>query len=459
MISSNIANSLGFGSGIDTAALVNDLASASRAPKIQRIEALQSRNQAQISAVAQARSDLESFASSLSDVVSGGSLRSQPVVSNESALAATAKPGVRLGTLASEIEITQLARAQTIYSAVVASSSDPVGQGAMTLSVGGTDYSFGIDGSNDSMDGLTQAINATNSGVRASILSDSTGARLVLKGGSGSTNGFTLTADPGADPALTAFTYTGSGGPMTLGQTAQDAIFTLDGVAFTRASNTVEDVLPGVTLTLKKAAVGEPVAISAQRPIQSIRQTINDFVSVFNSVKNNIAAARTATGGDGALRNLDQQLSALISKSLTGDSQINSLSDIGLSTNRDGTISINATQLEAAISNNVDAVEALFNPLRDTNHTSDSDPGISFAMNEIKQAATASNGILDTLRTRLEKRAATIADDRARIESREEVYKARLEKQFGSMDARLGALRATQSYLQQQINIWSNSAR
>jgi flagellar hook-associated protein 2 len=457
MISSSIANSLGFGSGIDTAALVNDLATASRAPKVKRLDALAQTNRAKISALAQARSDLDSFASSLADVTAQGTLRSQPVVSDETAISATATGGVKLGNLASEIEVTQLAKSQTVYSGFVAAAGDPVGQGNLTLTVGGVTHAITITPANDSLSGLAEAINASSSGVRANVITDGNGARLVIKGDSGAAKAFTLTADAGSPGSLDRFTYAGTGSSMTLGQAALDATFTLDGVAFTRSSNTVTDIIPGVTVTLKKPTPGAPVSIGAKRPLETIRQTINDFVGVFNTLKRNIAAARTATGGDGSMRALDQQLSNLVSLSVTSDAGINSLSDIGISTNRDGTISINAAQLEAAITANPDAVEAIFNPVRDGTHTETTDPGISLALKSIKDGATATGGILDGLKTRLDKEAAALAVTRDKMEMREGAYRLRLEKQFGSMDARLGAIKATQTYLEQQIKLWTNA--
>ncbi len=452
----SISASLGFGSGIDTVALVNDLASASRAPKIARFETLARANAAKISALAQARSDLDGFTSSLGEVVALGTLRSQPTVSDDTALSATAGAGVRLGDLSGEITIKRLAQSQTVYSGFLAAASDPVGQGNMTLTVGGTAHSIIINAGNDSLSGLADAINAVNSGVRASIITDSTGSRLVIKGGTGADNAFTLTADTGADPALDRFAYSGTGGQMTLGQAAGDAQFTLDGVAFSRPTNTVSDVLPGVTLTLKKANAGVPVAIGSRRPTDTIRQTITDFVGVFNTLKRDIAAARTATGGDSAMRSLDQNMSALVAQAVTSSAAINSLSDIGVGTNRDGTLSINAAKLEAALTANPDAVEALFNPLRDATHNEASDPGIALALKAIKERVNGDGGVLTGLRSRLDKEASAIAKNRATTETREDAYRARLEKQFGSMDARIGALRATQSYLTQQIKIWSN---
>lgn len=156
------------------------------------------------------------------------------------------------------------------------------------------------------------------------------------------------------------------------------------------------------------------------------------------------------------MRMFDQQLNALITKAVTSDPAINSLSDIGISFNKDGTVSVDDTKLAAMLATNPDAVEALFNPLRDASHNSVTDPGISLTLQSIKTQATASSGALEALRSRLEKAAAQIAENRAKTETREDAYRARLERQFGSMDARIGALRATQSYLEQQIKLWSN---
>lgn len=452
-----IAASLGFGSGIDTAALVRDLAAASRAPKVERFDALTRANQAKISALARARSDLDSFATTLAGVVADGSLRSQPVVSNPTAITATADPGVRLGTLTGEIEVRQLARAQTVFSGFVGAATDPVGQGSLTLTVGGTARTITIDATNDSLTGLSDAINASGSGVRASVITDSGGSRLVLKGESGAAKAFTLTADAGADPTLDRFSYNGAGSAMTLGQAALDAQFSLDGVAYTRASNSFSDVLPGVSLTLRQTTIGNPVSITSERPLAGLRQAITDFTEVFNTLKRDLGEARTATGGDPATRALDQQLSRLISQAVTSDPAINSLSDIGFATNRDGTVTVNAAKLEAALTANPDAVEALFNPVRDASRTEATDPGISVALRTIKDGALGTNGQLELLRARLVKEGDTISKNRERMEEREDRFRARLERQFASLDGRIGALRATQSYIEQQFNLNGNN--
>lgn len=450
----SIASALGVGSGIDTAKLVSDLAAASRDPKVAALDDRASKNSAKISSLALARSDLENFSSSFTELVAGGTLQTQPNVADASVLSATAAPGTRLGNLSAEIEVTQLAKAQSVYSSYSPSAATAVGQGTLTLSVGGTDYAITIGASNDSLTGLATAINASGSGVTANIITDSNGARIVLKGTTGAAGAFTLTSS--GDPALAQFEYPGSGGGMALAQAAQNALFKVDGVAYERTSNSFSDVFPGVTMTLKKAAPGAPVAVTSGRPTDALRQTIKDFVSVYNTLKTDLTAARQATGGDQALRALETQLSTLLSKTVTSDPNINSLSDIGIATNRDGSISLDNAKFEAALTANPDAVEALFSPTRDATHTEATDPGLSGALKVLKDEATSTGGMLAGLKTRLEKESKLISDDRDKMETREAAYKDRLTRQFSDMDTRIAALKATQSYLEQQIKLWSN---
>lgn len=447
----SIANSLGFGSGIDTAALVADLAAASRAPKVQRFDALLRANQAKVSTLAQARSDLDSFANSLADLAAGGTLRSQPATSDDNAITVTSNPGALLGSYSGEIVVSALAKAQTIYSGYSPSATDPIGQGGMTLTVGSASFAIAAGSANDSMNGLASAINASGSGVRASVINDAGNFRLVLKGETGAAKAFSLTADAGASAGLIQF----ESSAMTVGQAATDAAFTLDGVAYSRATNSFSDIVPGMTIALKKADPLSVIAVSSARPGDALKQTLGDFVSVFNTLKKDAEAARLANNGNPALRAFERQLSAFISLPLTSDVNIRSLSDVGVSTNKDGTIALNAAKLEAALRDHPDAVEAIFNPPRNTARTEATDPGIALSLDALRDAAVASNGALEQVRSSLQRETDNIAKNRERMEQREDAYRTRLEKQYAGMDARLGALRATQSYLEQQIKLWN----
>ena len=450
---SSIANALGFGSGLDVKQLVTDLSNASRDPKVQRMATLTQANQTRISALAQARSDLDGFANSLEQMVTDGTLRSTPTVSDDSVLAATSRAGLSADSFAATVVVNQLARAQTNYSGVVSDRTAAIGAGTMTLTVGGVAKTITIGATNNSLDGLANAINASGAGVTASIIADEGGHRLIVKGPTGEVGAFTLTADAGADPGLTAFS---TGGGMTVGQSAANAEFTIDGVAFSRASNIVDDVIPGMSLTLKKAAPGQGVDIGASRPLDMIKQTVGDFVSVYNQLKKSLTAASKLPGATMSLREIERELSSLVNKVLSSHGTINKLSDIGISSTKEGLLSVDNAKLDKVLASDAGAVEALFNPRRDAIHTEATDPGIAFALDAIRDKAVGVNGAIDRASKSLDAKKKTLTDQLEKIEERESAYKKRLEKQYGTLEARLATFKATQTYLEQQIKLWSN---
>jgi flagellar hook-associated protein 2 len=98
----------------------------------------------------------------------------------------------------------------------------------------------------------------------------------------------------------------------------------------------------------------------------------------------------------------------------------------------------------------------LFNPRRDGAHNETTDPGIAFALDAIRDKAIATDGVIDRVSSSLKAKSETLAEQLEKIEEREDAYRARLEKQYGSLDARLAAFKATQTYLEQQIKLWTN---
>ena len=181
---------------------------------------------------------------------------------------------------------------------------------------------------------------------------------------------------------------------MTRAQSAQDAIVRMDGVDVTRASNTVDDLIDGVTLTLVSAAPGETVSLTANRPTAAIKQAVSDFVSAYNEMKGQIdtASAVSVANSDGttsqgplygnsAVRTMQTQLSRLTSTILNTSGGPQTLADIGVSTNRDGTLSLDDSVLTKALNSYPDAVEAMFNP---TQHASNPLIRITSAIGAVK---------------------------------------------------------------------------
>lgn len=535
-----ILTALGAGSGIDTSSLITGLVSASFDPKTQALQTKVNQNSAQISSLGTLTSGIDAFASALNSLISGGTLYTQATSSDSSVITATAQPGAQIGGLSSQISVRQLAQAQSLVSGYFASTGTTVGAGGMTLSVGGTDYPITLDSSNDSLAGIARAINATNSGVTASVITDSNGARLALKGATGAANAFTLTPASGADAGLAALAYpAGTGGTgMTQAQAAQDAIVRLDGVDVSRPTNKIGDLIDGVTLNLVSANPNETVSLGASVPTAAISQAVSDFVDAYNTLKGEIDTATAATTtdssgntttgplyGNSAIRQMQNQLSQLTSTILSSGTGPRTLADLGVSTNRDGTLSLDSTMLNNALTTYPDGVEAMFNPTQHsssplikitsaisstkpgtyaltsivagTDGTSASgqvngsamittgtslfasvtsaasglviepqgdvasatvtvDLGLGGALQAIRDSLRATGGVLDALSTQLTNTKTDLTQQQTDLSTKESDYQTQLTNQFATMNTRVAAFKATQSYLTQQIAVWTN---
>lgn len=458
----SIASSLGIGAGFDTAKLIEDLAAAARAPKDKMLKARETANSSQISTIGNLTGAIDSFAKSLGSLISGGTLFTQPTSSDATILGVSAQAGQSLGTLSASMEVVRLAAAQSLSSAHVADVAAPVGQGVLTLTTATGNFNITIDSTNDSLTGLASAINGAKAGVTASIVKDSLGSRLMLRGASGEVNAFTLTAQAGADPALSQYTYDGvSAGGMTRAQAAQDAIIKLDGVEIRRASNSFSDVLPGVKFDLKKAVPGTIVTIGAERQTANIRQAVLDYVAAYNELEKMLDNA-TASGLDGGaagplrgnsvMRDMRAQLAGISSAILRSGDGPKMMTEIGVKTQRDGSLTVDTVKLDAALAADPDAVEQLFNPPEGGAAT-----GLGGALKAVRDKLRADTGALAGVEARLKVEAERISDDREAMELRATAYRERLVTTFSAMDSRVAAFKATQTYLDQQIKMWTRS--
>jgi flagellar hook-associated protein 2 len=531
----SIGYQLGIGSGLDIKSLVKGLSDAQRAPKDALIEKRATLNQARISTLAEIGGAIDNFSTALSSLISGGTLFTQPTVSEPSLVGAKALPGSRIGGLSADIEVVQLAKAQTLESTRLAARTDPVGQGTLTLTTAAGPFDIVIDAANDSLDGLANAINAANRGVTASVVTDSAGARLVLKGGTGAAAAFTLSVPDGTASGLERFAFgPGVTGGMTQAQAAQDAIVRLDGVEVSRSSNSISDLVAGVQIDLKKAAPGTIVSLGASRPKTEIEQGVGDFVSAYNElIKLVNEATKAGVGPDGGplrtdvgVRGLQRQLRELTGTALTvAGTGPKTLAEIGVRTNRDGTLSLDTFRLQEQLTSNPDAVEALFNPSQwssspavsiksaigrvkpgiytltdlvpaangvpasgnvdgvamtgvDTNLVAPSgsaalglivgveaaassvtitvEAGLGGALKAIRDTLRDRNGPFAASNERLRKESTDIADDKAELEERSGQYYNQLLNTFTAMERQVSAFKATQSYLEQQVKIWTN---
>ncbi|WNO53707.1 flagellar filament capping protein FliD [Stakelama saccharophila] len=471
----SILNALGTGSGIDTKSMIESLVDAQFAAKDQQLSTRIDTLNTRISGVSELKSGIRGFADALNALAEGGSLTSQPSSSDSAIVQVSTLPGAKLSGLDTSLEVQQLAKAQVVNSGAFADSSATVGKGTLTLTFGTATVDAGgamtgftaggasavditIDDSNSSLDGIAAAINAKNAGVTASIVSDADGARLILKGQTGAEQAFTLTATEDATaPGLSALNVgTGASG-TTVSTAAQDALVTVDGVSLKRSTNQVKDLIAGVQLDLRSASPGTTVTIGSSLPTANLRQAVVNFVDTYNSLMASVQSHLDPKTGDltsdTATKSLRQSLSQLTVVNLVNDGvagEPSTLAEIGVGTNRDGTLSVNTDVLDKMLTSHADTVEKMFSPgLLSTGD------GLPAALEAIATRATSSffglgaseklyNSQIDD---------ATEAQEEAAADATQ--MRERLTQQFASMDAKVAAYKSTQTFLENQIEAWN----
>lgn len=469
----SLLTSLDAGSGIDTASLVSSLVQAQFATKTAQLKTQSDTITSQISAVSSLKNTISDFADAVANLVKGGTLQSQPVSSNSAVLTASAISGAKLAGTTAGITVSQLAGAQTAVSKTAfASAATAVGTGTLTISLGTATYSTAgamtaftqgaaapiavtIDSTNSSLSGIAAAINAAGAGVTASVVTDTGGAAyLSLKGATGAAQAFTVKATTSLAKLAVGVGATNT----TIAGQAKNAKLTVDGVAVQRASNEISDLVAGVKLTLAGTST-TAVSLTTTQPTAALSNAVSDFVDTYNGV---IATVKEQTDpitgvlrADPAAKTLLQSMQALVSKVLlptAGKGEPTTLAAIGVRTNRDGTLQVDASQLARVMKDYPSAVEAMFA------YATTGAVGLNSAMSSLKLNATSTLYGLGASTTRYTQAQGRLAEQQDAISTKSESLSRRLTQQFASMNSKLSAYKSTQSYLKQQIDSWNKSS-
>ncbi len=386
-------SSTGVGSGLDVESIVSQLMAAEAKAPTLRLNRREARLQAELSAVGSIKGALSDFQSSLSNLTDAASFSKRKASSSDTDLfTVSANSSASPGTYG--VEVQKLAQAHKIASGAFADSTSAVGTGTLRFQFGtfdaGTfstnaDKASGtvtIDASNNSLEGIRDAVNEGDFGVRASIINDGTGDRLVFASEeSGAANSLRVTASGDGDGSdtdnagLSLLSYdptavVGSGKNLTETVAAQDALATIDGIDITSSTNTLSSAIEGVSIDLKSANVGTTETLTVALDKGSVSTAVDSFVKGFNSLigtfnsLTNYNAETEQAGiliGDSGVRGIENQLRNIIGDAVPGlDGSLRSLADLGISTQRDGTLSLDQSKLQDALDNNFDDVSRLF---------------------------------------------------------------------------------------------------
>lgn len=366
----------GLVSGLDTDAIVRQLMQVERNP-IVRLQSRQASYRAKIDAWGTVRTRLSALRTAVdrlkvaADVQRFGTASSSDTAAVQVAVTGAVSPA------SLSFSVDRLATHHQVVSASSFSGAeDTVGAGTLTITRGSTSYQV-VTSASTTLAQLARDINALGAGVRATVVSvDGTNHRLLLTAeASGADAAFSVS---GTQAALAAFDLVQQGvdAQLTVGSGA-------GALTVTRGSNTIDDLLEGVTLTLKGTSAS-PVTVTVDRDVDGVVSAVKGLVEEVNRTITTLADLTRydpetkragALQGDPSAWRLLMDLRTGVSDALAGlGGRYTAASSVGITLGRDGTFALNETTLREALRSDFDAVAGVL-----ARTGTASDPRLSFA--------------------------------------------------------------------------------
>ena len=303
----------------------------------------------------------------------------------------------------------------------------------------------------DTPAGLVDAINSGNRGYKAQLVNDGSGAtpyKVVIKGANGSSEGFNLSST-----SSTALGFT-----VPAGFSATDAVLSVDGVSYTRKTNTITDIVDGLTLDLKAPTNGTANLLvskdtsAIKTKLAALVTAYNDFNDIVNQTtdpKSTLETYGATLVGDSTVRMVRQQMrSVILGVSSTPGSSIRTMSDVGFSLDQKGVMSLDATKLDKVLASNYDDVTKVFTGGFNNLSTYSTLPaGIAGdAVKKLTNLLSPSGPLMtksDNANTENTKYQAQLTKLQARMDS----LLVRYQKQFAAMDSMVGSVNSQKTSL------------
>lgn len=470
--------SLGVGSNLDLNSLLDKLTTAERQPLVM-LQQQQVSYTAKLSAYGSLQGLLATFQAAADKLAAPAFFSTLKATSSAAdVLSATADNTAVAGTYS--VNVTQLAKAHSLVSAGVASTTAAIGSGAATTvtidfgAIAGTlnattgtynpgatftpdaaraPVSLTLNATNNTLSGIRDAINKTAGiGVMASIVNDGTTNRLVLTStatGQKSSMRISVTGDATVQSLLA----NNPAGTQNLKETATaaDSAITVNGIAVTGATNTIPSSIQGVTLNLSK--IGASTVTVASDPA-GVGTAVNDFVKAYNSLKSKLGELTkydtvkkvgAALVGDSVTRTIETRIRAVLFKAQPGGvTDPKTLSDIGVSFQKDGTLAVDSTKLNAAVASNSAGVAKLFS---NTNGTA----GVGVEISGVVNGFNAAGGTLKVATDGVSTTLARLSRSYDGMQLRIDATIARYRAQFTQLDTLMSRMSSTAAYLTQQF--------
>jgi flagellar hook-associated protein 2 len=448
-------SSPGLGSGLDINGLVTQLVAAEKQAPQAQITRAQSSTVTTISALGQLKGALGTFNTALDSLKTLDAFTGRTSTSDDPTIfTAAATADAASGSY--DIEVLQVASAHQIKSKEFATGAGQVvGTGTLTITTGTSTFQVAIETSQKTLAGIRDAINQATGNtdyVRATIINATDGAHLVLSGtASGAANGITV-AQSGGDGGLADLVYNPSlETNYTEGRPAQDSIVSVAGFARHSATSVVTDVIDGVTLNLLKGDEGEIHTLTIATDKTSVTARIKTFVDQYNAMEKTLAGLRSYEPttkkagpllGDALLRGIESDIRNKLTDVNGGSTVYRTLASIGITTQKDGTLTLDSAKFSTALESNYDEVAKLFG----------SENGVAARLSNTLTPQLATGAGLDVRAKSLSQKSITLQKQQSDLEARMLVVETRYRKQFAALDSLLSNLQNQSSFLTQQLS-------
>lgn len=470
-------SSAGIGSGLDVNSIVASLMNVERQP-LGRLQTAAAVLQTKLSAFGQ----MKSIASALQDaakplfnadsfqLTNAGSSDPSSVSAGTSSKAVPGIYSVSVASLSASQSVVSASGQFAASTAVVGTGSVTIrlgtwntGQTAFTPKVGSADITIPIGASENTLAGIRDKINAANSGVSATLVTDASGSRLAFQSSTtGAANGFRVLVadDDGANVdaaglSRLAFDPAGGGTQMTLAQSAADAQATINGIAVTSSSNTLDNVIDGITFSLGKVTT-QPVSVNITRNTDAIKAKVASFVAAHNSLNSFLASATKydATSkqgallqGDGTTTGIQSQLHSLVSQGSSASTAFGTMSSLGIQVQKDGSLKIDDAKFAAAMTNLPELTKAL--SAVDATNAGANGIGKRFAV--WTEKLLASDGSIPGKTTALQSQLTFNQKSQDKFNDRLIDVEKRMRAQYTTLDTTMSKANALASYIKQQF--------
>lgn len=449
-------SSPGIGSGLDINSLVTQLVAAEGSATANRLNSREAEYLADVSAYGSLKAALSIFQSAVQGLQEEKDFQVRSTTSSDSdVFTATADETADVSQYG--IEVVQLAQANKLITTSGFAAVDPVGAGTLTLTQGADSFSITV-GAADTLSDVRDAINAAtdNTGLKSAIIN-------VDDGLGGTEQKLVFTADKtGLDNAITitaidddAFNSDASGlsrlvnAQLSEPAAALDGQIKVDGQLVSSTNNTYADVVDGISITAKTVGAGETLTIGQDKEVVKLKisqfvENYNGLVSTFNALSSYDAESDVAglLLGDSVLRGVQNSIRQEITSSVSGLSgSFSTLAELGITTDDEGKLTVNADKLDDAMDSDFDQIGELF---ASTN-------GLSNKLDSVIESYIGSSGTIESRTDGLQTSIDQITEQREALDRRLSTVEARLLKQFTAMDAIVNSLQNQSSFLTEQL--------